>query len=73
MRIPVGAPAHHHFMPVEHGHQLHPSYRRYLTIQDSHIRHPLSVYTMPEASESTKGWTTHSLLEYFNGNCVGSD
>ena len=47
MRIPVGAPAQHHFMPVEHGHQLHPSHRRHLTIQDSHLRRTLSMYTIP--------------------------
>jgi hypothetical protein len=42
MRIPVGASAHHRFMPVKPCRQHHTPLRRHLSVHVSHSRHPLS-------------------------------
>jgi hypothetical protein len=68
MRIPVGTPAHHHLMPVEHGRQLQPSRRRQLTMQDSHFRHPFSMYTIPPLKQRVYAMIAPRIApeEYFD-------
>lgn len=46
MRIPVGTAPQHHFMTVKQCHQHHPS-RLHHTLHASHVRHPLSILTIP--------------------------